>query len=52
MTYFWPALDSPLGSSGFIDTQEHEHFISTKFHKYPSSGSEVKADHVFHIYMY
>ena len=47
MTYFGPALDPPLGRSGRKTTtlvRDHEHFIPTKFHQNPSSGSaeEVK----------
>ena len=50
MTYFCPALDPPLDGSGQKTTtfvKDHEHFIPTKFGKYPLSGSVVKADYVF-----
>ena len=54
MTYFGIALDPPLG--GFDpkvnkNVQDHEYYIPTKFGKYPSSESVVKADHVF-LYIY
>ena len=47
MTYFCPALDSPLDRSGRKTTtlvRDHEYFIHTKFHQNPTSGSgeEVK----------
>ena len=33
--------------------RDHEHFIPTKFRKYPSIGSEGKADYAFpYIYMH
>ena len=33
--------------------QGYEHFIPTKFHKHPLSGSVLKADYVFpYIYMH
>ena len=54
MTYFGPALDPPLDGSGRKKkklVRDYEHFIPTKFHKYPSSGSGGKADYVF-PYMY
>ena len=47
MTYFGPALDPPLGGfSPIVNTNVwgHEFFIPTKFDKYPSSDSVVKAD--------
>ena len=47
---FCVALDLPLGRYGqniFIHVPGHEHFIPTKFHKHPFSGSVVKADYVF-----
>ena len=47
MTYYGPALDPPLGGFGpKINTNvwSHEYFIPTKFGKYPSSDSVVKAD--------
>ena len=56
VTYFGPALDPPLGGSGWKTTtlvRDHEHFIPTKFRKHPSSGTVVKADYVFpYIYMH
>ena len=56
MTYFGPALDPPLDGSGRKTTtlvKDNEHFILTKFHKHPFSGSVVKADNVFpYIYMH
>ena len=56
MTYYGPALDPPLGGFGpKVNTNEwgHEYFIPTKFGKYPSSDSVVKADYVFlYIYMH
>ena len=47
---FCHALDPPLGRYGQIILMHvpgHEHFIPTKFHKHPLSGSVVKADSVF-----
>ena len=56
MTYFGPALNPPLDESGRETTttvRDHEHFIPTKFRKYPLSGSVVKAGYVFpYIYMH
>ena len=56
VTYFGPALDPPLGGSGWKTitlVRDHEHFIPTKFRKHPSSGTVVKADYVFpYIYMH
>ena len=49
LTNYGPALDPPLGGkcAGVL-----KYFISTKFGKYPSSDSVVKADSVFqYIYM-
>ena len=55
-TYFGPTLDPPLGVFGprvNKNVRGHEDFIPTKFGKYPSSNSVVKADYVFqHIYMH
>ena len=55
LTYFGPALDPPLGGFGpkvNTNVRGHEFFIPTKFGKYPSSDSVVKADSVFpYIYM-
>ena len=55
-TYFGPALDPPLGWFGprvNTNVRGHEYFIPTKFGKYPSSNSVVKADYVFqYIYMH
>ena len=51
MTCFDPTRDPPMGGSGLKTTtfvKDHEYFISTKFSKYLSSGSEVKADYVLH----
>ena len=47
LTNYGPALDPPLG--GFdpkvnTNVRCHEYFIPTKFGKYPSSDSVVKAD--------
>ena len=50
MTHYGPALDPPLGGSGQkvnTNVQGHEYFTPTKFGKYPSSDSVVKADYVF-----
>ena len=51
-----PRPESPLEGSGRKTTttvRDHEHFIPTKFRKYPLSGSVVKADYVFpYIYMH
>ena len=50
LTYFCPALDPPLDGSGQKTTtlvRDHEYFIPTKFHKYPSSSYVGKADYVF-----
>ena len=47
---FCLALDLPLGRYGLIILMHmpgQEHFIPTKFHKHPLSGSVVKADSVF-----
>ena len=56
MTYFGPALDSLLGGFGpkvNTNVRGHEDFIPTKFAKYPSSDSVVKADSGFpYIYMH
>ena len=49
VTYFCPALDSPLGRSGRKTTtlvRDHEYFIPTKFHKNPSSGSGEEVENV------
>ena len=40
----------PLGGFGpkvNTNVQGHEYFIPTKFNKYPSSDSVIKADYVF-----
>ena len=50
LTYFGPALDPPLGGFGpkvNSNVWGHEYFIPTKFGKYPSNDSVVKADYVF-----
>ena len=50
MTYFCLALDLPLdryGRKTITLVRDHEHFIPTKFHKHPASGTVVKADYVF-----
>ena len=56
MTYYGPVLDPPLGGFGTkvnTNVRGHEYFIPTKFGKYPSSDSVVKADSVFqYIYVY
>ena len=49
MTYFYPALDPPLGGSGRKTTtliRDHEYFIPTKFHQIPSSGSGEEVENV------
>ena len=49
VTYFCPALDTPLGGSGRKTTtlvRDHEYFIPTKFHQNPSSGSGEKVENV------
>ena len=49
MTYFCPALDPPLGGSGRKTTtleRDHEYFIPTKFHQYPSSSSGEEVENV------
>ena len=49
MTYFGPALDTPLGRSGRKITtlvRDHEYFIPTKFHQNPSSGSGEEVENV------
>ena len=55
-TYFGPSLDPPVGGFGprvNTNVRGHEYFIPTKFGKYPSSNSVVKADYVFqYIYMH
>ena len=54
VTYFHFTLDPPLGGYGpniWMHVWGHEHFIPTKFHKHPLSGSVVKADCVpIHIH--
>ena len=56
MAYFCPALDPYLdeyGRNTSTHVCSHEHFIPTKFRKYPLSGSVLKADYVFlYIYMH
>ena len=56
LTYYDPALDLPLvrfGPNVNTNVRGHEYFIPTKFGKYPSSDSVVKADYVFpYIYMH
>ena len=51
-----PPLDPPLGGFGprvNTNVRGHDYFIPTKFGKYPSSNSVVKADYVFqYIYMH
>ena len=50
VTYFSPALDSPLGKfdrNTFKHMRGHEQFIPTKFRKHPLNGSVVKADYMF-----
>ena len=47
VTYFGPALDPPLGGYGqetLMHLWCHEHFIPTKFHIHPLSGSVVKVN--------
>ena len=49
MTYFGPALDTPLGGSGRKTTKlvrDHEYFIPTKFHQNPSSGFGEEVENV------
>ena len=49
MTYFWPALDPPLGGSGRKTTtlvRDHEYYIPTKFHQNPSSGFGEEVENV------
>ena len=48
VTHFCPALDPPLGGSGRKTTlvRDHEHFIPTKFHQNPSSGSGEEVENV------
>ena len=54
--YYGPALDPPLGGFGpkaNTNVLGHEYFIPTKFGKYSSRNSVVKADSVFlYIYMH
>ena len=56
MSYFDHTLDPPLGRFGpkfNTNVRGHEYFIPTKFGKYQSSDSVVKADYVFrYIYMH
>ena len=50
LTYYGPALDLPLAGFGpkvNTNVRGHEYFIPTKFGKYPSCNSVVKADYVF-----
>ena len=55
LTNYGPALDPPLADLAQKSIQMcgcHEYFIPTKFGKYPSSDSVVKADSVFqYLYM-
>ena len=61
LTYYGPTLDPPLSGFGPYDKSiqmcgggggVHEYFIPTKFGKYPSSDSVVKADSEFqYIYI-
>ena len=49
VTYFWPALDPPLGRSGRKTTtlvRDHEYFIPTKFHQNLSSGSGEEVENM------
>ena len=49
MTYFGPALDSPLGGSGRKTTtlvRDHEYFIPTTFHQNPSGGFGEEVENV------
>ena len=49
VTYFCPALDPPLDGSGRKTTtlvRDLEHFIHTKFHQNPSSGSGEEVENV------
>ena len=49
VTYFGPALDPPLGGSGWKTTtlvRDHEYFIPTKFHQNPSSGFGEEVENV------
>ena len=52
----WPCPGSTPGGLGpkvNTNVRGHEYFIPTKFGKYPSSDSVVKADSVFpYIYMH
>ena len=52
----WPCTGSTLGGFGpkvNTNVRGHEYFILTKFGKYASSDSEVKADSLFsYIYMH
>ena len=49
VTYFGPALDTPLDGSGRKTTtlvRDHEYFFTTKFHQHPSSGSGEEVENV------
>ena len=55
MTYFGPPGSTPgqIWPKSQYKCAGHEYFIPTKFGKYPSSNSVVKADYVFpYIYMH
>ena len=58
LTYYGPALYPPLGGFGpkvhiNVRGYEYMYFIPTKFGRYPSSDSVVKADYVFlYIHMH
>ena len=48
MSYFFLALDCPMGGSSrkaLTHVRGNEFFFPTKFRKYPSSDSVVKADY-------
>ena len=55
VTYFACPGSTPGGLGPKVNTnvKGHEYFIPTKFGKYPSSASVVKADYAFqYIYMH
>ena len=47
LTWVHPWVDLAEKPMYLVHVQGHEYFILTKYHKYPSSSSVVKADYMF-----